>query len=143
SAVMQSKDHMVSIGYKPSDEINVEQRIAKINVNDNKWTTAKMQVIQLILQEERMIHPQLKPEGVEVWKENKLPVIDVRIDNYNTIQLLRRNKLIRYVEPMGYEPENYDVAMHDQLTTALGAGCGNYSGVGNLQVGDDYITILP
>src|SRR5438045_6474502 len=98
SAVMQSKDHMVSIGYKPSDEINVDERLAKINIHDNKWTSVKMQVIQLIMQEERAIRPHLKSEDVEVWKENKLPVIDVRIDNLSTIKLLRRNKLVRYVE---------------------------------------------
>lgn len=143
SAVMHSKDHMVSVGYKPLDEANVEERLAKINIHDLRWTAVKMQVIQLRLQEERAIHPQLKPEDVEVWKENKLPVIDVRLDNFNTIKLLRNSKLIRYVEPMGYEPENFDAAIHEQLTTALGAGCGDYSGVTNLQAGDDYMNIAP
>src|SRR5215471_165036 len=85
SAVMHSSDHMVSVGYKPADETNVEQRLTKINIRDNKWTAAKAQVIELILQEERAVTPALKAEDVEVWKENKLPVIDVRIDNINTV----------------------------------------------------------
>jgi hypothetical protein len=68
---------------------------------------AKMQVLQLIIQEEKFVRPQLKLEDVEVWKENKLPVIDVRIDNINTLRSLRQSKLIRYVEPMGYEPERF------------------------------------
>src|SRR6478609_4122141 len=41
SAIMHSDDHMVSVGYKPLDEINVEDRLAKINIHDNKWAFAK------------------------------------------------------------------------------------------------------
>jgi subtilisin family serine protease len=143
SAVMHTKDHMVSVGYKPSDERNVEERLARINIHDSKWAAAKLQVIQLILQEEKVINPHLKAEDIEVWKENKLPVIDVRVNSFNTIKLLRGSKLIRYVEPMGYEPENYDEAMHAQIETALGPGCGGYTGSTNLQAGDDYVNILP
>lgn len=143
SAIMHSKDHMVSIGYKPADETNVEQRLTKINIRDNKWTAAKMQVIQMILQEEKKVRPQLKAEDVEVWKEYKLPVIDVRIDNMNTIQLLRKSNLIRYVEPMSYEPENYDNALRNQMLMDLSSGCGGYDGDPNLQEGVDYKTINP
>ena len=50
SAIMHSDDHMVSVGYKPLDEINVEERLAKINIRDNKWAFAKAQVIEMILQ---------------------------------------------------------------------------------------------
>lgn len=143
SAVMHSKDHMVSVGYKPLNEANVEERLAGINIHDNKWTSAKMQVIQLILQEEKAIHPKLRAEDIEVWKENKLPVIDVRVDNFNTIKLLRNSKLVRYVEPMGYEPENFDEGLRNQIELNLGIGCGGYVGNPDLQEGDDYINILP
>jgi subtilisin family serine protease len=143
SAVLQSQDHMVSIGYKPTDETNVDGRIAQINIHDKKWTDAKAQVIQLILQEERALHPQLKASDIEVWKENRLPVIDVKIDNPNTIKALRNSGLIRYVEPMSYEPENYDQAMYNQLQADLGAGCGGYTGDTSLKVGSDYVNIAP
>ncbi len=143
SAVLQSQDHMVSIGYKPIDETDVDNRIAQINIHDKKWTDAKAQVIQLILQEEKAMHPQLKASDIEVWKENKLPVIDVKIDNPNTIKVLRSSGLIRYVEPMGYEPEDYDQEMYNQLEADLGAGCGGYVGNTNLKVGTDYTNITP
>lgn len=143
SAVMHSKDHMVSVGYKPSDELNVEQRLTRINIHDNKWTAAKMQVIQIILQEERKLRPDLRADNVEVWKENKLPVIDVRIDNFSSLKLLRKSKLVRYVEPMGYEPEDFDNEMYNKLALDLGSGCGGYDGDNNLQEGDDYTNIAP
>ena len=42
---------MVSVGYKPADETNVDERLCKINIHDNKWTATKVQVIQLILEQ--------------------------------------------------------------------------------------------
>ena len=141
SAIMHSDDHMVSVGYKPADEENVEEKLTRIDLRDNKWTSAKMQVLELIIQEEKLLRPQLKLEIVEVWKEHKLPVIDVRIDNINTLTLLRQSKLIRYVEPMGYEPERFDG--QTQRTTATGPGCGSYSGDPNLVEGNDFKTVLP
>ena len=145
SAVMQSKDHMVSVGYKPADEKNVEQQLTTINLRDNKWSSAKMQVIQMILQEEQVLHPSLKAGNIEIWKENKLPVMNVRIDNINTLRLLRSSNLVRYAEPMGYEPEDFDAALREQLQQAVdaGSGCGGYTGNANLHAGDDYIGIAP
>jgi subtilisin family serine protease len=145
SAVMQSKDHMVSVGYKPADETNVEQRLTRINLRDTKWSSAKTQVIQLILQEEKVLRPSLSAGDVEVWKENKLPILNVRIDNINTLRLLRDSKLIRYVEPMGYEPEDFDAALREQLQQSIdaGVGCGGYTGNPNLVNGVDYIGIAP
>ena len=132
------------------DESNVDGKLAHINIHDARWSAAKAQVLQIILQEEQRLNPKLKAEDVEVWKENKLPVIDIKVDNFNTIKLLRSSKLIRYVEPISYEPENYDAALHDQLEKSLsggngdgGSGCGGYVGDPNLQEGDDYINILP
>lgn len=148
SAIMHSSDHMVSIGYKPVDEENIDSRISRINIHDAKWTNAKAQVIQMVLQQEKLIHKDLQSENVEVWKENKIPVIDVRVDNFKTIQLLRKSQFIRYVEPMGYEPEDFDPALRKQLEDGLssgsnGSGCGGYVGNPNLVEGDDYTTILP
>ena len=143
SAIMHSPDHIVSVGYKPLNEKNVEERLAKINIHDNKWSAVKAQVILMILQQERLLHPGLKAEDIEVWKEYKLPVIDVRIDNFSTFKMLRNSKLIRYAEPIGYEPGNYDADLDAQVRASLGAGCGGYTGVTNLQEGDDYTTIAP
>jgi hypothetical protein len=36
SAIMHSDDHMVSVGYKPADEMNVEEKLTRIDLRDNK-----------------------------------------------------------------------------------------------------------
>lgn len=143
SAIMHSDDQMVSVGYKPFDEKNVDTRLAQINIHDTKWAATKLQVMKMILQEEKSAQPNLKLENVEVWKENKIPVIDVKIKNLSTIKLLRQSKLIRYVEPMGYEPERYDNTENETASLLGGSGCGGYVGDNNLKEGLDYTTILP
>lgn len=143
SAVMHSDDHMVSVGFKPADEENVDERLASINIHDTKWTATKLQVMQLIWQQEKTNHPQLKLEDVEVWKESKLPVIDVKIEDFATIKLLRENNLIRYVEPMGYELSKFEPSDEYARTTAFGFGCGGYVGDTSLKAGLDYTTITP
>lgn len=140
SAIMRSDDHIVSVGYKPADEQNVDERLAKINIHDVKWAATKLQVMKIILEQEKYTQPNLKLENIEVWKENKLPVINVKIENLATIKLLRKSKLIRYVEPMGYEPEKYELAQSSPLG---GSGCGGYDGNSSLKEGVDYTTILP
>lgn len=143
SAIMQSKDHMISVGFKPADENNIEQRLTSINISNGKWAAVKAQLIQMIFLKEKSKQPALKLEDVEVWKENKLPFIDVRIDNLSTVKLLRSSNLIRYVEPMSYEPSNFDEALQKQVILDLGSGCGGYIASANLQEGDDYTTIPP
>ena len=48
---MHSDDHMVSVGFKPADEQNVDEHMATINIYDAKWSAAKQEVIQLIWQQ--------------------------------------------------------------------------------------------
>jgi subtilisin family serine protease len=143
SAIMRSDDHMVSVGFKPANEQNVDERLAKINIHDTKWAATKVRVMQLILQEEKTLHPQMKLADVEVWKENKLPVIDVKIESLTTIKLLRKSNLIRYVEPMGYEPGKYELTAKTNSSGDGNSGCGGYDGNTSLKEGLDYTTIMP
>jgi subtilisin family serine protease len=89
-----------------------------------------------------MSNPKLRLENLEVWKENRLPVIDVRIESLKTIQLLRKSNLLRYVEPMGYDPLTYE---QSQINDGLfaGSGCGAYAGDTTLVSGLDYSVIAP
>ena len=141
SAIMHSKDHIVSVGYKPFGEMNVEDRLSKINISDNVWVTAKTEVMQLIYMNEKIKRPGIKFQSLEVWPEKKLPVMDVVIKDINTLKELRHSKLVRYVEPMGYSPEAFEEKTDGAASS--GSGCGGYNSAGNLIEGKDYTTIAP
>jgi subtilisin family serine protease len=87
---------------------------------------------------------------LQVWKENKLPVVDVKISSLQTLKQLRQSNLIRYVEPMGYDPiEVFDQDETSQSARSSsnglfgGIGCGSYSGDNSLLGGFDYTLFSP
>ncbi len=92
------------IGYKPAAAEDIAGKLSVINLNKPSWKEAKQQVLDIIFKEELKRNPSLKREALEVWKENKLPVIDVKITSLRTIKLLRQCPLVRYAEPMAYDP---------------------------------------
>lgn len=141
SAIMHSPNHTVSVGYKPLGEMYVEDRLGEININDARWLAAKNEVLQMIYTNEKSIRPSLQFKDLEVWKEKKLPVTDVVIENIQTIKALRTSGLIRYVEPMGYSVEDYTQTPDNNVS--FGSGCGGYNGATNLIEGKDYTTIFP
>lgn len=140
SAVMHSKDHIVSVGYKPYGEVNVEDRLSKININDNAWLAAKSEVMQIIFMNEKIKRPNIKFTSLEVWPEKKLPVMDVVIEDMNTLRELRHSKLVRYVEPIGYSPAAFEKT---DGSASSGSGCGGYNSATNLIENKDYTTIAP
>ncbi len=141
-SALQSSDKIISVGYKPVAEKNIENRLHTINISDDNWKTAKQQVLQLIYNEERKNNTALKMDNMEAWKETKLPVIDIKIESFETLKLLRQSKLVRYAEPMGYDP----IKEFDKTEGALsggGSGCGGYDGNTSLVNGSDYTIVSP
>lgn len=136
SALMQS-DNILSVGYKPAGESDVENRLHMININDAAWKNAKASVLQLIFEEERKLNPSLTKETLEVWPEEILPVIDVTVKNYNTIEKLRASGLVRYAEPLGYDTK-LDVNL-----TESSSGCGSNVADPSLIANTHYTTISP
>jgi subtilisin family serine protease len=138
-SALQLSDQILSVGYQPVGEINVEERLADIDIEAANWKTAKAQVLKIILQTESKTRTGLTVDNIEEWTETVLPVVDVRIENFETFKLLRASKLVRYAEPMGYEPR--EVTSLQSVTSSSGCG-GNVAETG-LVSGVDYTTISP
>jgi hypothetical protein len=49
-SALQLSDQILSVGYQPVGEINVEERLADIDIEAANWKTAKAQVLKIILQ---------------------------------------------------------------------------------------------
>lgn len=139
SALRQS-DEVLSVGYKPEGvPADLRTTIHTIDIHDGAWKQAREQVLDLIFTEESRLNPALKRDDLIAFPEETLPVLDVRVKNFATLQKLRQSKLVRYAEPMGYEP-----GVHDpKARPASSSGCGTNVADIPLAEGDDYNTVTP
>lgn len=117
-SALQHSDKIMSVGYQPENAVNVKDNLHNIDINAADWKAAKDKVLQMILQSEQQLDPSATLKSISQWEENVLPVIDVTVKNIETVKLLRASKLIRYAEPMGYEPQ-------EAVKAAQGGGVGN------------------
>ena len=138
-SALQQSDNILSVGYKPAGETNVEDRLSGINIASPGWVQAKNEVIRMILSSEGKTRKDLTADNIEEWEEKVLPVIDVRVENFETVKLLRASKLVRYAEPMGYEP----VRNTENTGTQSSSGCGSNVADAVLTAGVDYTSITP
>jgi hypothetical protein len=121
-SALQQSDFIASIGYKPTSENNIDDKLHFININDAEWKSAKENILQLILEEEGKTNKDITRANMEVWQENVLPVVNVEIKNLATVARLRASNLLRYVEPMGYEA--FGIDPNGSSRVASSSGCG-------------------
>ena len=139
-SALEKSDKVAAVGYRPADESNVEDRLADINIADSKWRNARDKVLAIVFEEESKLDKSLKMNGLEVLGEEKvLPVVDVLIQNINTIKRLRASGLLRYIEPLSYQPDLSDG--NAQLRS--GSGCGGYTGNTGLTAPNDFTALTP
>lgn len=119
SAVVQS-DSIVTIGYQPANESNIDQRLHIIDLQSEKWQKARALIMDFILEEMNKELPgqNLTEEDIIAFPRDKfLPAVDVKIHSKNIIEKLRQMPEVRYVEPMGYQTE--------RLNSRSSSGCNN------------------
>ncbi len=134
----QQSDNIYAVGFKPENEpIDIQHKIDAIDIKSNAWANAKKQLVDIILASERNNKANVTATELFAFEENVLPVINVYIEDLNTIKLLRSSKLVRYVEPMGYEPSKEEIN-----TYRSSSGCGGVPADNGLTT-NDYTTITP
>ncbi len=135
-SALSKSDYILSVGYKPADESNVEAQLSQIDITSSRWTEARNTVINIILEEERKLNKDIVLEKIIPWGESVLPVINIEVKNLKTIERLRNSNLVRYAEPMGYEPRS------DAQKILSSSGCSNEPTSGLVQ-NIDYTLISP
>ena len=140
SALTRS-DYVLSVGYQPAGN---RAALPADAASSSAWQEARTQVLDLILAEERKAHPELTLADIIAYEENVLPVVDVTVRELGTIKALRASRLVRYAEPMGYEPNRpADVASKSAASlSSSSSGCGNNIPTPGL-VPDEDFTVLP
>jgi subtilisin family serine protease len=137
-AALSNSDYILSVGYRPENENNVENKLHLLDLKTPEWRQAQAAVLKLVLDHERALNPALKAQELIAFPEEVLPVVDVYVRNPATIAALRASKMVRYAEPMGYEP-----FQARRAAERSDSGCGsNYAQTG-LIAGTDYTTISP
>ncbi len=135
---LEHTDYVLSVGYKPADYSgDLSSQIADINIRDKDWLDTKNEVLQIILEEELKLNPSLTIGELVIWQEDVLPVLNVVVHSPKTIERLRNNSLIRYVEPMGYEPRD----IKEKVMSS--SGCGDNTPTYGLASGIDFNIISP
>jgi subtilisin family serine protease len=144
-SALQHTDQIMSVGYQPEGMGNIDDRLHLINVHDKEWLNAKNKLLQLILASEQQLDKTITLNQLIPWEEQFLPVINITVNNPATVKLLRAHKMVRYAEPMGYEPEDAFNAANNNQSNALAnsSGCGSNTPTTGLMVNIDYAAISP
>ena len=136
---LSNADHVLSVGYQPAGEKDVADRLHLINIQSAEWHQARDAVMQIVLENERSFNPSVTEKSLLAFKENpRLPVFCVFVNNPATVTALRQSKLLRYAEPIGYEPY-----MTNTAADRSGSGCDSNDPEPGLISGTDYENISP
>ena len=98
-------------------------------------------MLALIVAEEQKADPTLTAARLMAFKESVLPVLDVTVHQLSTIKALRASGLVRYAEPMGYEPNRPAAVANSTASSLLSSGCGNNTATVGLMAGPDYAVL--
>ena len=136
SAIVQT-DSLVSIGYQPEGFSGIENSIHEIDVKAEKWNNVYEALVNFIVDESNKLHPEAnyRKEDLLAFGEKPLPYFNVYISDFQTLAKLRRMKVVRYVEPMGFGSE--------AASQRSSAGCGDNGPDYGLSNGIDYNVISP
>lgn len=139
-SAFEQSDRVLSVGYRPAGTTgDFRDQIDQIDLQSSDWKMARERVVDLILTEERKLRPGLKATDLEVFPEIHLPVLDVTIQNPETFRKLRQSPLVRYAEPIGYEPKPTE----PNFRTMAGSGCDSNTPEPGLVAGTDFTTTTP
>jgi subtilisin family serine protease len=138
-AALSQSDHILSVGYKPAAQSsNLDDIMHQIDIKDQTWRAAHDVVLDLILKSEQELNPGIALSDLMYHDNDVLPFLNIRIFNPATVELVRNSALVRYAEPIGYEPFK-----QNQAAERSGSGCDSNSPEYSLVSGTDFTTITP
>jgi hypothetical protein len=143
---LRQSDGVLSVGYQPAGWTarEVESRLGSLDPRQGEWAAARQAVLDLVWDEEQRANPSLRREELIVFDETALPVLNLKVASPRTLERLRASVLVRYAEPMGYEPT---VELPGQGPsggrTESSSGCGSNNEEFNLAEGVHFSTTAP
>lgn len=109
-------DSILSIGYQPEGFANLADRIHEVDVQDPAWRAVREALIDFVVTQTNARSGQrYEARDLLAFGESPLPYFNIKVWDYDIMAQLRRMKVVRYVEPMGYGTE--------QDMSRSGSGC--------------------
>ena len=121
SALMHG-DSVLTIGYQPAGEADVNSRMSEVNVNDKAWKDSRESLITETTSRMKMLHEDFDSDQMELRSHDVLPFFDVKITNVEMITYYRQHAEVRYTEPLGYE---VDFSRFSNGRAESDSGCSN------------------
>lgn len=135
---LSNSDFVLSVGYQPAGFTNMDEKIHLLDLQSSEWKAVRKAVMQIALDSERALNPALRESDLLAFEENPyLPVFNIYVKNPATVTALRNSPMLRYAEPIGYEP--YMTVAKERSDS----GCGSNAPQTGLVAGSDYTVIAP
>jgi len=99
-------DSIVSIGYQPEGFQGLAEHIHEVDVQDPAWRAVREALIDFVVTQTNLRNGQaLAARDLLAFGESPLPYFNIKVWDYELLAQLRRMKVVRYAEPMGYGTE--------------------------------------
>ena len=95
---------IVAIGYKPTGESDISDKIHEIDLNSKNWKATHDALVAFILTEYNTLHSDkpLTQKDIMIEDDNVLPRIVVRMADYDVLAKIRHLKNVRYMDVLDY-----------------------------------------
>jgi len=115
-------DSVIAIGYRPSGQIDASKFIGTVETLPAEWLSTRKEILDDILELEReeTRNPALTVQDILAHElDNAIPTVALKLTALGAIEYAKANRLIRYVEPMGYQPP-VEIAQEPAQTRSSG-----------------------
>ncbi|MBL3657787.1 S8 family peptidase [Fulvivirga sediminis] len=132
-------DSILTIGYRPTSEENIARKMAYIDVEDEVWQKARLDILKTIKDKGENSGKSLRSADLNLFEHAVLPFIEIKISDFEIIKSIRQLPNVRYAEPLGYEVNFRSAGTNNREESD--SGCSNDPENG-LSL-DDYMVISP
>lgn len=119
SAIVGS-DSVVAVGYKPEKLLDLEGKWEELDIQTYDWQYARAYTLGYVLNELKRLssHGNIEETDILFYEPKYLPILYLKVADYETLAKVRRLPTVRYLEAYGFDPEIYRGGV-------LRTGCGN------------------
>jgi len=122
SALIHS-DSIVTVGYKPAGEGDINSRMSEINVKEPTWKKASDEIVNEAVAILKRSNGDVSKDNLTMRSHDVLPYMEIKITDLEVIKKLRAMPGVRYAEPLGYEVD-FSIANANGKTESS-KGCSN------------------